>query len=330
MSAGAALFYAVSYPLGSLAVSHVSPFTLITARFAVTAALLWSWLLLRRGSADRSGPWLPRGAQLAWCIVAGLLVQGVQFLGLYWALARGVAPGVCALMIAMNPVVTAVLARLLLGASESRWGYVALALATGGVLAACVPKLLDDSRLGAGVVATVIAVLGLAGGSMIQERRATAVSPIAFTAIGTTVSIPLAALLALTEKTQLQNPPQAVLLTCLLVITSALGTGLYASCVRRVGARRASMLFAVIPAVAALASWAIQGTEIGPLTILGLALGSLACLVQIKGSEPAMPTGRGCEPEMHDTCATWPLPRPGSMSGEHAGHAARDGKGLGT
>lgn len=286
---GAVLFYAVSYPIGALAVSAMSPFTLMAVRFTVTSLALWSWLILRR---LRTGPRLrplPRGVQL-WCsITAGALVQGGQFLGLYWAMAHGVGPGVCALVIAMNPVATALLSRLLGGPSENRWGYLALGSGAAGVVAACGPKLLADPRLGGEFGVILVALLALAGGSLLQGRRLTGVSPIVFTAIGTTASTPVAILLAVTEKTRVSDAPRAALLLGVLVVTSALGTAPYAACVRRSGARQASILFAVIPAVAALADWLIQGAAIGAWTLLGLGLGSIACVAQVRSMRQKAP-----------------------------------------
>lgn len=285
---GAVTFYAVSYPIGALAVSAISPFTLISVRFALTAVALWSWLLLRRRATSRLREPLPRGRQL-WCsMAAGALVQGGQFLGLYWAMAHGVGAGVCALVIAMNPVATALLNRLMGGPSENRWGYIALGAGAAGVVAACAPTLVADPRLGGEFAVTLVALVALAGGSLLQGRHLSGVGPVVFTAIGTTVSLPAAVLLALTETARVADMSRAALLLSVLVVTSALGTALYAACVRRSGARQASVLFALIPAVAALADWLIQGSAVSVWTLLGLGLGSFACIAQVRGTRQAV------------------------------------------
>lgn len=279
------LLYAVSYPIGALAVSAVEPFMLIAFRFAITSLVLWSWFIVRRrGSAGRSELAVPRGAQLLWGIVAGMLVQGMQFLALYWALAHGVGPGICALIIAMNPVATSLLNRASHGAREGKWGHLALVAGVIGVAAACAPTIIADPRLGSGFVAVLIALFGLAAGSLVQGRRLKDVNPIVFTAIGTTASIPAAAIMAMTEIGSLAALPRAVPIVLTLVLTSTLATTLYAACVRRSGARAASVLFAVIPAVAALAAWMIQGTAIGVPVLVGLTFGSIACVAQVRSS----------------------------------------------
>ncbi|MEQ6895920.1 DMT family transporter [Microbacterium sp. KR10-403] len=279
----AALFIAISYPIGALAVSVVSPFLLITLRFTVIAAVLWGWLLLQHLTRPQR-TLLPRGVQWRWSIAAGILVQGVQILAAYWAIAHGVSPGMCALVIAMNPVATAALAHVLRGARENRWGYVALASGVVGVVIACLPTLVVDPQLGPGLVAVLIALAGLAGGSLLQGRHLAGVTPLVFTAVGSAASVPPALALALVTPEHVTDLREAAVLLGVLVITSALGMGFYAACVQRWGARQASVLFAIIPAVAAVGSWALLGTGIGVSTLVGLAFGTLACLAQVRAT----------------------------------------------
>ncbi|WP_308492166.1 DMT family transporter [Microbacterium terrisoli] len=283
ISLGAVFFVAISFPIGALAMSVVSPFLPIALRFTVIAVLLWCGLLLQHLACPQRAL-LPRGVQWWWAVTAGILVQGVQILAAYWAIAHGVSPGMCALVIAMNPVATAGLARLLGGRSENRWGYLALAAGVVGVVSACLPMVLSDPRLGPGLLAVLLALAGLAVGSFLQSRHLTGVTPAAFTAIGTTASIPPAIILALTEPEHVSDVREALTLLVVLVVTSALGTVFYAACVQRSGARQASALFAVIPAVAAVGSWALLGTDLGVSTLIGLAFGALACLAQVKAA----------------------------------------------
>ncbi|NEB90390.1 DMT family transporter [Streptomyces bauhiniae] len=284
------LLYALGYPLGALTLGHVTPFLLILLRFLISAVLMWTVVAVRRTP-------LPRGRLLAWTVAGGLLVQGMQFLGLYWGMAHGVGPGVAALVIAMNPVTTAVLARLVLGRRENSWGLVALALGTVGVVAACLPRLLADPSVGPGLITVLIALGGLSGGSLLQERKLRAVDPSVFTAIGVSVSVFPAAALALSTPQHLTDPVPALALLLLLVLASAVGMVCYAACVRSRGARGASILFAVIPAVSVIAAWGLQGAPLDLTTAVGLTCGALACVAQSRSTRPTSSTparrGRG-------------------------------------
>ncbi|GHJ38019.1 DMT family transporter [Streptomyces sp. TS71-3] len=276
------LLYAVSYPLGALTLGFITPFLLILLRFVLSAVLMWAIVAVRRVP-------LPRGRVLAWTAAGGVLVQGVQFLGLYWGMAHGVGAGVASLVIAMNPIATAVLARLLLHQRENRWGLLALACGAVGVVAACLPRLLSDPAVGPGLITVLIALGGLSAGSLLQGRKLRGVDPFAFTAIGVTGSIPPAAALALTTPRHVSDPAPAAGMLIVLVFTSALALVCYAACVRRMGARGASILFALIPAVAVVAAWCLQGTPIDITTALALACGALACIAQTRSARTTPP-----------------------------------------
>ncbi|MEV0278766.1 DMT family transporter [Streptomyces sp. NPDC050610] len=294
------LLYAVSYPLGALTLGSITPFLLILLRFVLSAVLMWAVVAVRRIP-------LPRGRVLAWTVAGGVLVQGVQFLGLYWGMAHGVSAGIASLVIAMNPVATAVLARLLLGRRENRWGLLALACGAMGVVAACLPRLLSDPGVGPGLITVLIALGGLSAGSLLQGRKLRGVDPFVFTAIGVTGSIPPAGVLALTAPQRVSDPVPAVGLLVVLVFISALAMVCYAGCVRRMGARGASVLFALIPAVAVVAAWCLQGTPIDGTTAVALVCGTLACLAQTRAARtaPAAPVPAAPEPVLDRT-----LPQP--------------------
>ncbi|WAC56942.1 DMT family transporter [Gordonia sp. SL306] len=274
------LLYGVGYPLGSATVAVMSPFLVILLRFAASALLLWVIVLVR-------GLRLPSRRLIGHAVVAGVLTQGVQFLGLYWALAHGVPSGLGSLIISLNPVVTAALMSLLMGHRETRAGLISLALGAGAVVFACAPRLLADHSMGAGVLAVVVAMLGLSVGGIYQGRHCTQMDPWMVTAIGLTASTPFAGVATLLTPVHCDNWPRALGLLAVMVVLSSVGaTTLYAACIRRSGARAASILFAVIPAAASVMAWIGLGEDLSAFTLIGLALGSAACLLQSRSAAP--------------------------------------------
>src|ERR1700738_4843673 len=112
-SASALTFlYALGYPIGALAVSALSPMAVLIFRFGLAAAILGSWALLARVS------W-PTGVALIHVLLSGLLAQGVLFVCLYLALLHGAPAVLGAVVVSMNPVLTAALAAAFLGESLS-------------------------------------------------------------------------------------------------------------------------------------------------------------------------------------------------------------------
>src|SRR5246127_1871423 len=97
------VLYAMGYPIGTLAVTAISPMAVLVLRFGLAAIIRASWTILARAA------W-PRGTQLGHVAVAGLLIQAVQFCALYQAVRLGAPAVLCAVVIAMNPVTTTILA----------------------------------------------------------------------------------------------------------------------------------------------------------------------------------------------------------------------------
>src|SRR6185503_3746040 len=96
------LLWSSGYVIGALAIQVADPLPLLAARF-VLASLVAVPLALRHGR------W--RGAPLGRLAVAGILLQVVQFGGVYGGFALGVPAALSALvMLGLSPLVTTALA----------------------------------------------------------------------------------------------------------------------------------------------------------------------------------------------------------------------------
>ncbi|MDO3638881.1 DMT family transporter, partial [Mycolicibacterium arseniciresistens] len=115
-------FYALGYPIGAHAVSVMSPMAVLVLRFGLAGGIIggWAWASKVR--------W-PTGRALVHVLVSGLLTQAVQFICLYLALLHGAPAVLGAVIVSMNPVVTALLAAAVLR-ERLTWRRVA-ALALG-------------------------------------------------------------------------------------------------------------------------------------------------------------------------------------------------------
>ncbi|MFK4760588.1 DMT family transporter [Microbacterium sp. ZW T5_45] len=280
--AATAVLYALNYPLGALALQSMSAFLMITLRFLVTAVVMWLVVLLVR-------PSLPQGRAWWHAVGAGLLVQGAQFLGAYWAMSHGVGAGVTALIVAMNPVVVTLLTSILERRRDSWRSYGPVVLGAIAVILACVPRIARDPSLGAAALAVVLALLGLAIGSVWQARALSDVSPVSFTAIGVTASFPLAAVFALSVPRRVDPGAHTWALFVIVALVGLVGTTLYATSVRVVGPRRASMMFAVIPALAAVGSWVLLDEPLDAGILIALVLGCAACLWDLRRARTGSP-----------------------------------------
>lgn len=265
--------YALGYPIGALAVEAMSPGLVLIFRFTISAPIL---LLL---ATRRGVPW-PRGAQLGHVVVVGVLIQAVQFIGCYEALSLGLSPVLVALIISMNPVVTAAFAKPMLGERLSRRRVFALIMAVAAVLVAFAGRLSSAGSIGVGVIGVLVALTGLSLGGVYQQRYVRGVDPIMGSGIGLLASVPAAVVFALTEPTYVHRPMQAVWsMVAMITLSSVIGMSLYLAALRRAGAGQVTMLFAVIPSVSAVLSWVLLGDRPDIGVLGGLVLGAVACLL---------------------------------------------------
>lgn len=271
-------FYALGYPIGALAVSVMSPMAVLVFRFGLAGAILAGWALIARVT------W-PTGRTFAHVMVTGLLTQVLQFVCLYLALMHGAPAVLAAVVISMNPVVTALLAAVFLreGLTWTRVG--ALVLGVLAVLAACAGRLMTIGGVDMVVLLLLAALVSVAAGGVYQQRFCSGVDFRASAALQNGVALLPVAALATVMPWHVTDPWKAAgALAAVVLLNATLCMAMYVRAINNYGAAAVAMLFAVIPAVAGLLSWLIlsQRPDIG--IAVGLVVGAAACWLNAKGS----------------------------------------------
>ena len=247
-------FYALGYPIGALAVSVMSPMAVLVFRFGLAAAILSGWALLARVT------W-PTGRPLVHVLASGLLAQGLLFTCMYLALEHGAPAVLSAVIISMNPVVTALLAAAFLN-EELTWTRVgALVLGVLAVLAACAGRLVMAGGVDAAILLLVVALFGVAAGGVYQQRFCRGVDFRVTAALQNAACVgPVVVLAALTPWTVTDPWKAAGAVAAVVLLNATLCMTLYVRAVNNYGAAAVAMLFAVIPAVGGAAVLAGAGT----------------------------------------------------------------------
>ncbi|MGD1256081.1 DMT family transporter [Mycobacterium seoulense] len=273
-------FYALGYPIGVLAVTAMAPMAALVLRFGLAATILGLWAVLAKA------PW-PRGAQFGHVVVVGLLIQAVQFCCLYEAVQLGSPAVLCAVVVAMNPVATAILAAVFLREPLGLQRMAALFLGVLAVLAACAKRLATTHGVDPVIVLLGIALLGLSAGGVYQQRFCAGVDFRAMSAMQNAVAlIPAAALATLTPFTVHDVRRAAIAVAGMVLLNATLAVSLYVRAINTHGAAAVAMLFAVIPAVAAVLAWLMLGQRPDPGVAVGLVLGGLACWLNSRQPRP--------------------------------------------
>ncbi|MBJ9623280.1 DMT family transporter [Burkholderia multivorans] len=142
-----------------LGLRHASAFVFLAARFALASLVLLVLARLR-------GRWLPPRGERRMTVLTGVLMMGGYSIFYLLALERGIAPGVLATILGVQPILT-------LAVVERRWQpmrVAGLALALAG-LALVVCRGVGDARLPmSGIACALLALGALTIGSLLQKR----------------------------------------------------------------------------------------------------------------------------------------------------------------
>lgn len=277
-AAAVTFFYALGYPIGNMAVHAMSPMAVLVFRFGLAGLILGAWAVAAKVS-------FPTGRKLGHVAVTGLLMQAVQFCALYFAIQHGAPAVLCAVLIAMNPVATALLAAAFLRDRLTPGRIVALILGVAAVLAACASRLIAEKGVDPAVLLLLVALVGLAAGGVYQQRFCADVDFRASTAVQNAVAFVPAVVLALTTHFEIHDARKAAFAVAGVVLLNAvLGVSLYVRAINLHGASAVAMLFCVIPAVAGVLSYFMLGERVDLGVGVGLVLGALACWLNARST----------------------------------------------
>ena len=244
---------------------YAEPVTFLVMRFSLVALALALWVILARA------PW-PTWTQARDAALIGVLLQAVYLGGVYMAIDLGTEAGVSALIVGLQPVLTAFIARQFLGERLSRvqWGGIGLGML--GVSLVILRKLDDGIGDWRGVALCLASLVGISVASILQKQRA-ANHPVR----STTLVQFLAALVVLIplsfafETREVDWTLEFTLTLGWLVVVMSLGAlSLLLFLIRRGAASQVASLFFLVPPTAALMAWPIFGEVLGPIEIAGV------------------------------------------------------------
>jgi drug/metabolite transporter (DMT)-like permease len=275
--------------------SGAEPFTFLSIRFVLVIALLVviAWWM---GSPGLTGE------QRRHAIIVGVLVHATYLGGVMWAMRAGMASNVSALIVSLQPVLTAVAAGLLLGEMITRrhWAGVVLGLVGTGLVVA--PKL---AMAGSGttlplptslatLASATLALFGITLGTIYQKRFAGGIDLVSGAiwqyAGALLVIAPLA--FALETRVVEWTPGVVGALVWLVVVLSIGAMSLLMMLIRENAVSRTSALFYLVPGMTAVMAYFMFGEQLSYVQLLGLVVVSAAVvLMQSTGKADAVGPG---------------------------------------
>jgi len=249
---------------------YAEPFTFLLVRLALAGALLALVALATRS------PWPASPAAWRHAAVAGLLLHAGYLGGVFWAIDRGVPAGISAVVVSLQPVLTAVLALLLLGERIAPRVWTGLLLGLAGVALVVLPGTLGQAGAVAlpvaGVLACLVALASGTAGALYQERHGEGVPLLAGTAVQYAACTVVFALLApATETLRLEPTTELVLGMAWLVLALSAGAILLLlTLLRRGTATRVTSLYYLVPPATALEAWLLLDERLGAVELAGM------------------------------------------------------------
>lgn len=254
------------------AMPWAEPFTFLAARFIIAFVLLALLLV-----AMRARPTNRRGAMHA--MIAGALMHGVYLGGVFWAIHRGMPAGLSALIVGLQPLITAVMAGLFLGEKILPRHWAGLATGFIGVVIVLWPKL---GALGGGVTAatlaaSIVSVIGMSAGTIWQKRFGAASDLVGGTLwqyLGGAILMTLASF-AFETRTVTINGELIFAMVWLVLVLSIGAIFLLMVMIREGEMSKVASLFYLVPAVTAVIAWLLFGESLSLVQIAGMAVATL-------------------------------------------------------
>ena len=264
---------------------HVEPMTFLSVRFALTLMLLGLWIAALRA------PW-PRGGEWGHLIVVGALLHGTYLGTVFTAIWLGVAAGIAALIVSLQPIATAFLARWVVGERLVARQWIGLGLGIAGVALVLERKL--DSGIGdlRGVALCFVGLFAISYATLHQKRYCADVpmkSGNFVQYLGALIVVaPLALLL---ETNRIEWTGEFVFALLWLVLVLSLGAvGLLMLLIKRGAASSVASLFFLVPPCTSLMAWGLFGETLGPLAIFGMALAVIGVALVVLRPQPVAET----------------------------------------
>lgn len=267
------LLWSTGWVSAKFATGGADALTFLSWRFAFAGLLLALWAFAARVRWPQSRrDWLH-------ALVSGALLHGLYLGGLWWAMRAGVSATISGLIAALQPILTAALAPLLLGESVSALQRLGIAMGFAGLALVLGPKLLDPQSAATGaplwpVIVNSLGMLCATLGTFYQKRFLPAGDLRSMVAVqyagAVAVVLPLALLFEPMHVTW--SPPIVAIMVWSVLGLSIGGIFLILLMIRRGALARMAAWIYLVPLVVAVEAYFLFGDRLAPLQMGGFLL----------------------------------------------------------
>jgi len=276
---GAPALFVVLWSTGfigaKMGLPYAEPATFLAIRFLLVAiilgALCWWYDAL----------WPRDWRNVGHILVVGLLVHGIYLGGIYAGISRGVTAGDSALIVGMQPILTAILIGPMLAESVRIRQWAGFILGTLGLGLVSSRYFGGSSSSVSGVVFCIVGVVGMSIGTLYQKRFCSEMDLLSGSFLQfLSASLMMILIAATFETRQVHWTGEFIFALGWLVLVLSLGamTVLWLL-VRAKAATQVASLFFLVPRVTALIAWPLFGETLTLKSVSGMALVVLGILL---------------------------------------------------
>lgn len=267
-----AWYFVIVWGSGYLAsktgMQYAAPFTFLSLRYAFGIACLIPWVLYAR-------PQWPAGRREFFHVcVAGLLMHAINLSGSHHAQYLGMSAGITALLLATQPLFTALFAHRMMGERLAAIQWLGVALGLAGVLLVVWHKIDVKAVTLASLVAVAISLTAITAGTLYQRLFCKTADLRSAALIQFAVSLALLVPLAWTQEGFAIQWSWALIasIVFLVLLASIFAVNALHTLMRRGHATKVTSLFFLTPVVAVLLEWMMFGVVPTWLSVIGIAV----------------------------------------------------------
>jgi drug/metabolite transporter (DMT)-like permease len=266
------LIWSSGFVVARLAMPHSPPFSFLSVRFALSALCFAVWIALVRAR------WPRTRSQWGHLAVTGVFMQAGYLGGVWAAIRGGIGAGTVALLVGLQPVLTA----LWLTMRESRGTsagrvplpqWLGLLLGFAGLAFVVWPKLGSGEIAATNLVFAIVGLLGITIGTLYQKRFVEPCDVRSASAVQMLAALVVCAPLAWLEPGAMAWHANLVvaMLWSVGVLTLG-GSSLLYLLIHRGETTEVTSLLYLVPPCTALMAWALFGEAFTPSMMLGMVL----------------------------------------------------------
>jgi len=259
------LIWASGYVVAKAAAPYADPLSFLVIRYAGVIALMAVLAVIARAS------WPSRPIDVLHLAVAGIGIQAIYLGGVWVAIKHGMPAGLAALIVNLQPVLTAIAVGAV-GERVRLRQWAGLALGFAGVAMVVSSKLGGADMGWAPVLLALAALAAITAGTLYQKRFIPAfdlrTGQVVQFAASVAVTLPFA-LAFETFRIEWNAQVIAAMLWSIVVLSGG-GISLLFLMIRHGAATEVTSYMYLVPAVTAIMAWAMFGERLGAVALAGM------------------------------------------------------------